>query len=300
MRFMVRLLALVMAVLMAVVVSACGRALQEPTVAGPGITAVYFTGDAGMLGPDSEEWQKAPQFAVSLLPQDLTDPKLMDVAISQIRVRALCDGQRIAFRLEWDDPTQDMISEGGRFSDAVAIQLPPAPGGQVPDPTMGLAGQPVLIHLWKACYQRRLELGPWDIRQTFPNATVDHYPFEAAPNEERGQLTAQYTIALAAGNPLAGQRISSVDDLTAEGFGTLRPLAAQASTGKGQWVSGTWSVVITRPLSFPQWVSGPGFKPGDQTFAAFAVWDGGLDNAGSRKVRSVWTPLTVSAGGANG
>lgn len=299
MRSRVRLL-LMGAAMLTAALAGCGKASQKVAATGPGITAVHIAGDAGKLEPDSPEWRKAPEMAVALLPQDMTDPKLIEVAISQVKVKAMCGGQRIAFRIEWDDPTEDMISEDGRFSDAVAIQLPPAPGGQVPDPTMGLTGQPVLIHLWKACYQRRLEFGPWDIRQTFPNATVDHYPFEAASDEERGQLTAQYTIALSAGNPLAASRTSSVDDLTAEGFGTLRPLPAQASAGKGKWANGKWSVVITRPLSVPEWLSGPGFKPGDSTFAAFAVWDGGRDNAGSRKARSVWTPLTLEAGGTNG
>ncbi len=252
-------------------------------------------GGLGDLTPDAEAWGDASEMVVPMLAQDLTDPKLGASTLPEIRVRALVDGSNVAFRLEWEDATRDDVDSGRRFSDAVAIQLPPAPGGTVPDPTMGQADRPVHIHLWKASYEGVGALEDWTLQQEFPNATVDHYPFDAAKEGESEKLTRQYTIALAAGNPMVGDRTSSVDDLIANGFGTLTHLPTQASKGWSKWEDGRWTVVISRPLAGADWPGGEGFRPGQNTFVAFAVWDGGVDQAGSRKMRSVWIPLELGA-----
>jgi len=116
---------------------------------------------------------------VPMLVQDLTDPKLSESTLREIRVQALSDNNNVAFRIEWEDSTQDTVETHKQFSDAAAVQLPPAPGGTVPDPTMGQADKPVHIQLWKASYEGGGSLDDWSLQQTFPNATVDHYPFEA-------------------------------------------------------------------------------------------------------------------------
>jgi hypothetical protein len=274
----------------------CSGGAKKPAPAAKNVVALYVKGGIGEPKPGDKVWQQAPLAAVAMLPQDLTDPKLMDAGIPSIQVKALCDDKNIAFNIEWYDSTPDTAEVEGRFPDAVAVQLPPAPGGETPDPTMGQAGRPVHIHFWKASYQQSLDWGDWSLRQNFPNASVDHYPSDAATEQaDKEKLGEQFTIGLAAGNPITRKRTSSVDDLIAEGFGTLSFLPVQASKGWSSWQNFRWSVVILSPLVVADWPGGPGLKTGQNSFVAFAVWDGSRKQAGSRKIRSVWTPLALGA-----
>jgi hypothetical protein len=293
MRFKIRPVSFPVAALLMVCVAGCAAKAEKPKSSSKGVVASYMGTGIGDVSPESEAWSKAQEASLSLLTQDLTDPKLVESTLSEINVKAICDEHNLAIRIEWQDTTEDAIDDGNKFSDAVAIQLPPAPGGEVPDPTMGQVGKPVSIHLWKASYERQVELGEWDLRQIFPNATVDHYPFDAAEEGESEKLTRIYTIAVAADNPIAGKRISSVDDLTAQGFGSLEHLPIQASTGSGSHQEGRWAVVISRPLSVVGWTHEAGLKPGQNTFVAFAVWDGISGQSGSRKMRTAWVPLKL-------
>jgi DMSO reductase family type II enzyme heme b subunit len=293
MRYKSKSLIVLAALVIAANAAGCARKAEEAAAPAGGISARYMSGGLGDPDLDSALWQQASEARVPLLAQDLTDPKLAKPTLAEIRVKALCDDENLAFRIEWEDSTQDAIDSGNEFSDAVAIQLPPSAGGGVPDPTMGQVGQPVNIHLWKASYDRETRLGDWSLRQTYPNATVDHYPFEAAKGDEKEKLTEQYTVAVAAGNPISRKRTSSVDDLAAQGFGSLTFLPVQASKGWSRWNNGRWSVVISRPLSMPGWTGSEALKPGRNSFVAFAVWDGSRTQAGSRKMRTVWAPLTL-------
>ncbi len=274
----------------------CAGETKEAEPAAKAVVARFVSAGLGDVAPDSAVWLEAPEMTVSMLGQDLTDPKLPESALSEIRVRALSDTRSVAFRMEWLDSTRDAVDSGKLYSDAVAVQIPPAPGGMVPDSTMGQADKPVHIHLWKASYQDAVRLDEWSLNQTFPNATVDHYPFDAAGGDAKEELTEQYTIALAAGNPLIKKSGGGVDDLIAHGFGTLTHLPKQVSKGWSRWENGRWTVVILRPLSESEWPGGAGLKPGRNTFVAFAVWDGGKGQAGSRKMRSVWAPLELGGG----
>jgi hypothetical protein len=50
-----------------------------------------------------------------------------------------------------------------------------------------------------------------------------------------------------------------------------------------------WSVVLSRPLP-------TGLDPGRRTQVAFAVWQGAHQEAGARKMRTVWVPLAIERG----
>ncbi|MFQ5655355.1 MAG: ethylbenzene dehydrogenase-related protein, partial [Planctomycetota bacterium] len=103
----------------------------------------------------------------------------------------------------------------------------------------------------------------------------------------------RYAPARAAGNQIASQKVTSaVQDLTAEGFGTLAFASEQRSTGQGVHGAGRWVVTICRPLD-PSPGSATGLRPGASTFVAVAVWDGGRAHTGSKKMRSIWVPLQM-------
>lgn len=70
-------------------------------------------------------------------------------AVSSVKVDAIHNGEFLAFRLEWDDPTQNAeLADNDDFPDAAAIALPAAPGA--PLILMGAKGLPVNAWYWRA------------------------------------------------------------------------------------------------------------------------------------------------------
>jgi hypothetical protein len=243
--------------------------------------------------PDDGAWKDAPVYGAALVPQDMVEPRLLEPSTERVEVRAIADGERIAFRLDWKDATRDELPGIGRYSDACAVQLPMAGGPDLPAPQMGEGQRPVEITYWRAFWQGAVEGREDSIRSLYPNATVDHYPFQAASlapgSEAQEEMAKRYAPARALGNDMAGPRERPVEDLIAEGPGTTRPAdEPQQSDGWGVRTQDGWSVVLSRPL--PQAV-----RTGGRTQVAFAIWQGAKAEAGSRKMRSVWIPLRVES-----
>lgn len=72
-------------------------------------------------------------------------------------------------------------------------------------------------------------------------------------------------------------------DLSAKGFGTLKPQTHQDVTAKGVFQGGTWKVVFSRSLNTESQAEDAQFKPGDFYSIAFAVWDGKKLESGQPK-----------------
>jgi hypothetical protein len=239
---------------------------------------------------DDAAWKAAPVYTGSLIPQDMVEPRLLEPSTDKIQVQAVMDGTRIAFRLQWADATKDELPGVARYSDACAVQLPVTTGPDVPAPQMGEAQRPVEITYWRAFWQGAVDGREDSIKALYPGAAVDHYPFEAAslpPGSEAQRAMAQrYAPARAVGNDMAGPRDRAVQDLIAEGPGTLRPAPDTRSEGRGVRTDGGWVVVLSRPLP-------KGVAAGSRTQVAFAVWQGSHQEAGARKMRSAWVPLLL-------
>jgi DMSO reductase family type II enzyme heme b subunit len=240
--------------------------------------------------PGDAAWRNAPVYTAALVLQDMVEPRLLEPSTDKVQVRALTDGKRIAFRLEWVDPTIDDLPGLGRFSDACAVQLPVGTQADVPAPQMGEVQRPVEITYWRAFWQSMVDGRADTINALFPNATVDHYPFEAASlqpgSEAQHEMALRYAPARELGNDMAGPRKQPVQDLVAEGPGTIRPAAETRSIGRGKHTNQGWTVVLSRPLP-------TALDPGMRTQVAFAVWQGAHQEVGARKMRSVWVPLLV-------
>ena len=240
--------------------------------------------------PGDAAWATAPEHVARLLLQDLVEPRLQAASTPEVRVRALASGNEIALRLEWPDASVDDLPGAGRFNDGCAIQLPQKPAAAVPDPQMGMAGNGVAITFWRADWQAVVKGRGDTIRDLYPNALIDHYPFEA-PSLEKGspaqqQLSTQYAPAEAMNNRRGGARTSAVEDLIAEGPGTLSPAPSTRSRGHGVRTPTGWSVVIARPL--PE-----GLTSKSPSQIAFAVWEGAKQEAGARKMRTGWIPISI-------
>ena len=265
-----------------------GVACRRPSAPTPEVVAVQAA--TVPVEPDDAAWQTAPEHVSALLLQDLVEPRLLTPSTTEVRVRALATRTEIAFRLEWADAVSDDLPGAGRFPDACAVQLPQTASVNAPDPQMGQVGRPVQIAYWRADWQATVNGRDDSIQALYPNATVDHYPFEAPPLERgsdaQQQMARRYAPADAVGNRRGGLRQSTVEDLIAEGPGTLSPAPATTSRGRGKRTQTGWTVVITRTMP-------DGLAPGARTQVAFAVWQGSAQESGSRKMRSGWIGLSM-------
>jgi hypothetical protein len=249
---------------------------------------VAISSPAVPLDPDNAVWERAPEHLAQLLLQDLVEPRLMKASTPEVRVRAVTNGAEIGFRLQWVDAKKDDMPGPGVSVDACAVQLPRTIESNPPAPQMGEAGRPVELTFWKADWQASVDGRGDTIRDLYPNAAVDHYPFQA-PSLEPGsaaqkEMAKRYAPAEAVGNRRSGPRDIPVEDLVAEGPGTLAPAPRTSSSGRGVRTKDGWVVVLRRGLP-------AGLTPRRRTQVAFAVWEGSQDETGSRKMRTGWIPL---------
>ncbi|HSB73145.1 MAG TPA: ethylbenzene dehydrogenase-related protein [Candidatus Methylomirabilis sp.] len=269
------------------VLAACQRAAPPSTAEVVVVSRASLPSD-----PADAVWSEAPVHAAPLILQDMVEPRLLKPSTAEVRVRAITDGSRVALRLEWTDATKDDLPGAARFSDACAVQLPTKLAAEVPAPQMGEKGKPVEITFWRASWQAAVDGRGDTIKDLYPGAAVDHYPFQAASLDKgspaQREMEARYSPARALGNRMSGPRERPVEDLIAEGPGTLTSAATGGSDGRGRRTDNGWSVLISRRL--PE-----GLVPGSRSQVAFAVWEGSDQEAGSRKMRTGWIPIVVEA-----
>jgi hypothetical protein len=241
-------------------------------------------------GPDDGAWATAPEHVTRMIPQDLVEPRLLAPTTGEVRVRAVTDGRQVVFRLEWADNDRSDRPGPGQMVDACAIQIPRDFEKELPAPQMGEDGRVVEVTYWRADWQATVDGRGDSIKDLYPNASIDHYPSDAASLEKgsaaQREMERRYSPARALGNARGGPRSTPVEDLMATGPGTLGPGPSLGSDGRGVHRNGGWSVTISRP--WPEGVS-----PGQRTYIAFAVWQGSEGEVGARKMRTGWIPLLV-------
>jgi hypothetical protein len=240
--------------------------------------------------PDAAYWKDVPRGAVTLMAQPMVAPRPETTATETVAVQAVHDGKRIAFRLVWKDPEKSEAGRLGEFSDALALQFPVKNGPNTPI-MMGGKDLPVHIYHWRAQYQRDKEHGKPQMRDLYPNMNVDMYPMDF--KEAKGGSVEQkesFSPGRAEGNPQSYEK-TGVDEIVAEGFSTSSVQKGQTGDARGVWANGRWALVITRPLA----VEGASvLDPASKGYIAFAAWQGGQGEVGSRKsVTMVWLPMKL-------
>lgn len=264
--------------------TSCSRAV----VTTPDVQAV--AAERISLDPNDNVWNNAPLHASKLILQDLVEPRLMEASTQEVFVKAITNGGEIAFRLEWADDSQNDLPGPREFVDAAAVQLPIKIEASIPAPQMGEVGKTVQISYWRADWQAIVEGRADEITALHPNASVDHYPFQAKSLEKDPEAQARaalrYAPARALGNNRSGPRETPVEDLIAEGPGTLSPNPQSFSKGKGVRTKTGWAIVLTRPI--PE-----GLSAAQPTQVAFAVWEGSHGETGARKMRTGWVNLLM-------
>ena len=243
--------------------------------------------------PVDPVWDSAPEHLGKLLPQDLVEPRQLKATTPEVRVRSVSSGSDVAFRLEWTDPSQSDMPGPSKFLDACGVQIPSKIEPNAPDPQMGQPGHPVEISFWRADWQASVNGRKDTIKELYPNAAIDHYPFESKSLEPgsaaQKEMASRYAPSQAVGNRRVGPRESPVEEMIAEGPGTLSPVPDKKGRGAGVRTKDGWAVVITRKL--PE-----GLAPNTRSQIALAVWEGAGNEVGARKMRTGWIPLAMRAG----
>jgi DMSO reductase family type II enzyme heme b subunit len=208
-------------------------------------------------------------------------------AIEIMNVASVNNGEVLAVRLKWKDPTKNGFMEGRAdvFTDGATVQLALGDvtlhthGHNEPFFGMGNRGKPVNIWHWKAGLEETLEASE-DSEYSTGGVDMDALIFGGVMNNPVTKLgTTQQ---------------NSVEELNSEGFGSITPQPAEYQNveGSGVWKDGEWTVVFTRTFA----VSGKWdaiLDKKEPLLVAFAVWDGEKEDRNGRKVITVWQRLNI-------
>ena len=254
---------------------------------GSHLTAVRRKGRLPLDDPASEAWLAATPILVPLLAQQIVPPHLEELAVETAELEALHDGGELGFRISWDDPERDDVDGLAQFRDAVAVQLPARAAASPPPITMGAPGAAVHILQWRATWER--DIGDRaEVEDVYP-AAVHDVPPDAILPPETSEL---YYPGRAVGNPLSARvRTTPVEEIVAEGFGSVTALGGQAARGRGLHEGGRWRVALGFPLA--RGPSGEAIAPGERWPLAVAVWRGDRGNRGGRKQYADWLELAL-------
>jgi hypothetical protein len=220
----------------------------------------------------------------------------------EVTVRALHNGTDIAMLMVWQDDTNDQAALRPQdFRDAAAVQFSITPNP--PFFAMGERNAPVNLWMWKSERQADLEPRYQDLEKIYPNLGIDSYPNltrSALEQPHRNALTMEsdptFVTGWGAGNIVSDpQRQSPVEDLTAQGFGTLkaRPRIDQKVDARGIYGKGAYRVMFRRSLR----ANGQGsvaLPPGSIVPVAFAVWNGSAGDRDGKKSVTIWQDLKIA------
>jgi len=245
--------------------------------------------------PDSGVWRNTPAVNLHMMPLWWRTDRP-----EEITVRAVHDGKTLAILLKWEDDTRDATAIRPQdFRDSVAVEFALAP--DPPFFAMGQPGAPVNIWMWKAERQADMEPVFQELDKIYPNIGIDSYPNPSkSPLEQptRNALTLQsdpsFVTAWGAGNIVADPtRHSAAENLTAQGFGTLKahPRASQSVVANGDHMTGSYRVQFTRALSVPS--REVELSPGGRVPVAFAVWNGSAGDRDGKKSVTIWQELVL-------
>ncbi len=218
-------------------------------------------------------------------------------------VKAIHDGFTIYFQITWSDPTKDIRTIAVQdFKDAAALMFPLGAVEITPadhfSPRMGDREKPVNIWHWKAdwaedLYDKNKLVG---VEVQYPNLEDDFYSNPYLSDHLHELITSSEMLSggCAANNLLSQPaRGRTVEDLNAEGFGTLTTQEHQDVNGYSQYKNGVWTVIMYRSLTTSD-RDDVQFVPGGQSYFNVAIWNGSeKDRNGQKNISVQWHPITL-------
>lgn len=259
---------------------------ETPQTAAAAVPIPRIEGDIP-LSADDAVWKDVDRTKVVVTPQQLAPPILEQPTLDEMEMAAVYNDREIGVLVRFACKEPQDLPGLGAFGDAVAMQLPLAPG--TPPITMGGPGQPVHILRWSSVWQRDVDRGRSRVETIYPNTVRDVSPESVLPPE----TAALYSPGRAVGNPIAAlERTWPVEEVFAEGFGSLTPLATQRARSAGRHSDGRWTVVLAAPLD--RRPDGDLLTDRASVPIAFALWIGSAGNRGSRKHYSDWVECKLA------
>ncbi len=220
---------------------------------------------------DDEAWETVERYYVPMVGQIVVAPRWFNPRVDGIWVQGLHDGQELALRLSWTDPSQSPDSAWTEYATNVRTSMEPHDDGAdwqpgAPDRVIVQFPQQLPLGLERPAFlqgdvRRPAYLWEWSSEQTGPRELV----------------------ATGLGTGVA-QSASSVQ------------LATDAS-----WGDGEWRVLFRRSLATPDSAADLQFPVAQDVPIAFQAWDGDNGEAGKQGSISTWyfvqlqerTPVTV-------
>jgi hypothetical protein len=217
----------------------------------------------------------------------------------ELTVRALHDGKELALLLVWADETHDHTAIRPQdFRDAAAVQF--SLNSDPPFFAMGEKANFVNIWMWKSERQADMRPAFQELEKIYPNIGIDSYPnlLRSPLEQPMGQaLTLEsdrtFVTGWGAGNIVSDPELKSpVEDLVAQGFGTLkaRPPIDQTVIAKGVYSVGSYRVLFRRELR-QRGKNAVRFRVGSTVPVAFAVWNGSAGDRDGKKSVTIWQDL---------
>lgn len=223
-------------------------------------------------------------------------------SVNSAEIKAIHDGITIYFQVIWDDATDNKQAIATQeFRDGAALMFPLGKVAISPEepfsPRMGDRQKPVNLWHWKADWEADLLAtgGIEECPARYPNMHDDFSTNPHSVNYHKGviQSAAELAGGYAAHNLLSLPRGRAVEDLNAEGFGTLTSQDHQDVDGCSEFENNKWTVVFYRSLNTGDPLDVQ-FVPGESTYFNMAVWNGDKeDRNGQKNISIQWHPLAL-------
>lgn len=237
---------------------------EEPPPVREVVRAALVQGELP-TSPDDSAWAAVERFYIPLVGQIIQKPRWFAPTVAGVWVQALHNGDQLALRLAWHDPSRSPDSTWTQWQAAVLAAMEPKEGDSV-----GMDPRPDAIAVQ---FPRRVPEGmerPYFLMGD-ARAPVYLWYWRSAPE-------------------------APVEAL-ARGLGNVEPLAGEASalTASATFENGEWRLVLRRRLATADTVNRLQFPVGTAVPIAFFAWDGDNGEEGERGAISTWYYLYLDS-----
>jgi len=223
--------------------------------------------------PHDRAWKTVKTYYFPLAGQIIKSPKAYYPTVDSLFVQAIHNGEEIAFRLVWDDPTVDpVLRKSGNVEESPPPPLPPE------------------LTVESDAEEFEVNTDP----QEFPDAIALQFPASHPVNSEKpyflnGDENQPVTLWKWSSWPTKAVRqiargIEQIESL---------PEKSQGLSTKFRFNYGQYQLVIKRKLALENMDGETQFNQGAPIPIAFNVWDGTQGETGSKKAISSWFEIIL-------
>jgi DMSO reductase family type II enzyme heme b subunit len=229
---------------------------EETPVAREVIRAALVSG-ALPDAPTDEAWNRAPLFYVPLVGQIVQRPRWFAPTVNTVWVQALHNGEELALRLSWDDPSQSPNAVWDEWRTRAGAMMEPLDSVPLADSQM-------------------------------PDAFAVQFPQRAVTGRDlpyflMGDARSPVYLWVWANGGQAHEAVS-------RGLGRAEVLPADAAPLRAQaaFADGRWQLVFKRALAAQDTARRTTIATAETVPVAFYAWDGSNNETGNRGAISSW------------